>query len=171
MSPTGHLLIRSAHRVRPPSARSGCRLWSAALAALCWSRSGSAGPDVLAPLPLTSGLLCGHGASSLPELELASSWVAGIGSPQGCRRERTGSNMADPKGVTERESYIIAQALYEFIRLEQSKPRDLRRWSDEQHAIAILHARFDNELATLVQSDVAAGCQPPDCGRKASIGG
>ena len=171
MSPMGHLLIRSAHRVRPPSARSGCRLWSAALAALCWSRSGSAGPGVLAPLPLTSGLLCGHGASSLLELELASSWVAGIGSPQGCRRERTGSNMADPKGVTERESYIIAQALYEFIRLEQSKPRDLRRWSDEQHAIAILHARFDNELATLVQSDVAAGCQPPDCGRKASIGG
>jgi hypothetical protein len=79
--------------------------------------------------------------------------------------------MADPKGVTERESYIIAQALYEFIRLEQSKPRDLRRCSDEQHAIAILHARFDNELAILVQSDVAAGCQPPDCGRKASIGG
>mgnify|MGYP000470418751 CR=1 FL=1 len=52
--------------------------------------------------------------------------------------------MADPKGVTERESYIIAQALYEFIRLEQSKPRDLRRWSDEQHAVAILHARFES---------------------------
>jgi hypothetical protein len=79
--------------------------------------------------------------------------------------------MADPKGVTERESYIIAQALYEFIRLEQSKPRDLRRWLDEQHAIAILHARFDNERATLVQSDIAAGSRPPDCGRKASIGG
>jgi hypothetical protein len=79
--------------------------------------------------------------------------------------------MADPKSVTQREAYIIAQALYEFIRLEQSKPRDLRRWSDEQHAIAILHARFDNELATLVQSDEAAGRQPPDCGRTASIGG
>jgi hypothetical protein len=103
----------------------------------------------------------------------ASILLGGLGSvaPKGCRRERTGSNMADPKGVTERESYIIAQALYEFIRLEQSKPRDLRRWSDEQHAIAILHARFDNELATLVQSDVAAGCRPPDCVRKASIGG
>jgi hypothetical protein len=33
--------------------------------------------------------------------------------------------MADPKGVPERESYIIV------IRLEQSKPRGLRRWSDE----------------------------------------
>ena len=44
--------------------------------------------------------------------------------------------MADPKDVTQRDAYIIAQALYEFIRLEQSKPRDLRRWSDEQHAIA-----------------------------------
>ena len=79
--------------------------------------------------------------------------------------------MADPKGVTELESYIIARALYEFIRLEQSKPKDLRRWSDEQYAIAILHARFDDELATLVQSDIAAGSRPPDCGRKASIGG
>ena len=96
-------------------------------------------------------------------------WVAGIGSQN--RREGMGSNMADPREVTQREAYIIAQALYEFIRLEQSKPRDLRRWSDEQHAIAILHARFDNELATLVQSDEAAGRQPPDCARTPSIGG
>jgi hypothetical protein len=79
--------------------------------------------------------------------------------------------MADPKDVTQREAYIIAQALYEFIRLEQSKPGDCRRWSDEQHAIAILHARFDNELAMLVQSDEAAGLQPPDCARTPSIGG
>ena len=94
-------------------------------------------------------------------------WVAGVGSP-----ERTAdSNMADSKDVTQREAYIIAQALYEFIRAEQSKPSDLRRWSDEQHAIAILHARFDNELATLVQSDEAAGREPPDCARTASIGG
>jgi hypothetical protein len=79
--------------------------------------------------------------------------------------------MADPRDVTQREAYIIAQALYEFIRFEQSQPRDLRRLSDEQHAIAILHTRFDNELATLVQSDEAAGRQPPDCSRTASIGG
>jgi len=79
--------------------------------------------------------------------------------------------MTDAPVLTERESYILAQALYEFIRLEQSKTRDLRRWSDEDEAIAILHARFDNELALLVQSDEAAGCQPPDCERKASIGG
>jgi hypothetical protein len=79
--------------------------------------------------------------------------------------------MADPNDVTPREAYIIALALYEFIRFEQSKPRDLRRRSDEQRAIAILHARFDNELATLVQSDEVAGRQPPDCGRTASIGG
>jgi len=82
-----------------------------------------------------------------------------------------GRLMADPRNVTQREAYIIAQALYEFIRFEQSKPSDLRRWSDEQHAIAILHARFDNELATLVQSDEAAGRQPPDCGRTPLIGG
>jgi predicted ATPase len=79
--------------------------------------------------------------------------------------------MTDATVLTERESYIVAQALYEFIRLEQSKTRDLRRWSDEHDAIAILHARFDNELAMLVQSDEAAGCQPPDCERRASIGG
>jgi hypothetical protein len=65
--------------------------------------------------------------------------------------------MADVKDITERESYIIAQALYEFIRLEQSKPIDERRLSDEQDAKAILHARFDNELAILAQSDEAAG--------------
>ena len=79
--------------------------------------------------------------------------------------------MTDATVLTERESYIVAQALYEFIRLEQSKTRDLRRWSDEDDAIAILRARFDNELAMLVQSDEAAGCQPPDCERRASIGG
>ncbi|MGI8854015.1 MAG: hypothetical protein ACR2GC_12165 [Methyloceanibacter sp.] len=94
-------------------------------------------------------------------------WVAGVGSPE----RIADSNMADPRDVTQREAYIIAQALYEFIRAEQSKPSDLRRWSDEQHAIAILHARFDNELATLVQSDEAAGREPPDCARTASIGG
>jgi len=33
----------------------------------------------------------------------------------------------DATVLTERESYIVAQALYEFIRLEQSKTRDLRR--------------------------------------------
>jgi hypothetical protein len=79
--------------------------------------------------------------------------------------------MTDPKDVTERESYIIAQALYEFIRLEQSRPREMRRWSDEDEAIAILHARFDNELAMLVKFDEAAGCKPPNFERKASIGG
>ena len=107
------------------------------------------------------------------ELKLASPWrvIGRDRQPREDLRERMGSNMADPRNVTQREAYIIAQALYEFIRLEQSKPRDLRRWSDEQHAIAILHARFDNELATLVQSDEAAGRQPPDCSRTASIGG
>ena len=86
-------------------------------------------------------------------------------------RYAQGSSMTDPKGVTERECYIIAQALYEFVRSEQSKPIDERRMSDEQDAKAILHARFDNELAILVKSDEAAGREPPDCWRKASIGG
>jgi hypothetical protein len=48
---------------------------------------------------------------------------------------------------------------------------DLRRFSDEDDAKVILHARFDNELAMLVQSDEAVGCRPPDCERKASISG
>jgi hypothetical protein len=82
-----------------------------------------------------------------------------------------GSNMTDAKDMTERESYIIAQALYEFIRFEQSKPIDERRSADEQDAKAILHARFDNELVILAQSDEAAGREPPDCERKSSIGG
>ena len=79
--------------------------------------------------------------------------------------------MADAKGITERESYIIALALYEFIRLEQSKPSGERRLTEEQDAKAILHARFDNELAILAQSDGAVGRMPPDCERKSSIGG
>ena len=33
-----------------------------------------------------------------------------------------------------------------------------------------MHARFDNELALLAQSDEAAGREPPDCERKSSIG-
>ena len=82
-----------------------------------------------------------------------------------------GRLMADPRNVTQREAYIIAQALYEFIRLEQSKPINERRLSDARDAKAILHARFDNELALLAQSDEAAGREPPDCERKSPIGG
>ena len=70
--------------------------------------------------------------------------------------------MTDTPDVTGRDSYIIAQALYEFIRLEQSKPIAERRGSDEQDAKSILHARFDNELEALVQADEAAGRKPPD---------
>ena len=79
--------------------------------------------------------------------------------------------MTDIPEVTGRDDYIIAQALYEFIRLEQSKPLAERRGSDEQDAKAILHARFDHELEILVQSDEAAGRKPPDCKRKVTIGG
>jgi len=86
-------------------------------------------------------------------------------------RYAQGSGMTDRKGVTDRESYIIARALYEFVRSEQSKPIEERRMSEEQDAKAILHARFDNELAILVKSDEAAGREPPDCWRRASIGG
>lgn len=79
--------------------------------------------------------------------------------------------MTDIPELTGRDGYIIAQALYEFIRLEQSKPLAERRGSDEQDAKAILHARFDNELEALVQADEAAGRKPPDCERKVTIGG
>jgi hypothetical protein len=73
--------------------------------------------------------------------------------------------------LTERDSYIIAQALYEFIRLEQSKPMAERRGLDERDAKAILHELFDNELQLLVRSDEAAGLTPPDCKRRVTIGG
>jgi hypothetical protein len=43
--------------------------------------------------------------------------------------------------------------------------------SDERDAKAILHARFDDELELLVQSDEAAGRKPPDCKRRVTIGG
>ena len=79
--------------------------------------------------------------------------------------------MTDIPELTGRDGYIIAQALYEFLRLEQSKPLAERRGSDEQDAKAILHARYDNELEILVKSDEAAGRKPPDCERKVTIGG
>jgi hypothetical protein len=79
--------------------------------------------------------------------------------------------MTDTPELTGRDGYIIAQALYEFIRLEQSKPIAERRGSDEQDAKAILHARFDNELEILWRSDEAAGRKPPDCKMKVTIGG
>jgi hypothetical protein len=55
--------------------------------------------------------------------------------------------MTDTKDMTERELYVIARALYEFIRLEQLKPINERRKSDKQDAIAILHERYDNEAS------------------------
>ena len=73
--------------------------------------------------------------------------------------------------LTGRDSYLIAQALYELIRLEQSKPMAERRESDERDAKAILHELFDNELQLLVRSDKAAGLTPPDCKRSVTIGG
>jgi len=73
--------------------------------------------------------------------------------------------------LTGRDSYLIAQALYELIRLEQSKPMAERRGSDERDAKAILHELFDNELQLLVRSDEAAGLTPPDCKRRVTIGG
>ena len=73
--------------------------------------------------------------------------------------------------LTGRDSYLIAQALYELIRLEQSKPMAERRGSDERDAKAILHELFDNELQLLVRSDKAAGLTPPDCKRRVTIGG
>ena len=79
--------------------------------------------------------------------------------------------MTDTPELTGRDGYIIAQALYEFIRLEQSKPIAERRGSDEQDAKAILYARFDNELEILWRSDEAAGRKPPDCKMKVTIGG
>ena len=79
--------------------------------------------------------------------------------------------MTDTPELSGRDGYIIAQALYEFIRLEQSKPIAERRGSDEQDAKAILHARFDNELEILWRSDEAAGRKPPDCKMKVTIGG
>jgi hypothetical protein len=79
--------------------------------------------------------------------------------------------MTDTPEVTGRDSHIIAQALYEFIRLEQSKPIAERRGLDERDAKAILHARFDHELEFLVQSDEASGRKPPDCKREVTIGG
>ena len=69
--------------------------------------------------------------------------------------------MTDTPELTGRDGYIIAQALYEFIRLEQSKPIAERRGSDEQDAKAILHARFDNELEILWRSDEAAAVSLP----------
>ena len=44
-----------------------------------------------------------------------------------------------PPELTGCDSYIIAQALYEFIRREQSKPMAERRGSHERDAKAILH--------------------------------
>jgi hypothetical protein len=54
-------------------------------------------------------------AQFLAALTLLSPWrLAG--------RHRIEVEMPRTKDVTERGSYIIAKALYEFIRLEQSKP-------------------------------------------------
>jgi len=79
--------------------------------------------------------------------------------------------MTDMPEITGRDGYIIARALYEFIRSEQAKSKVDRREMDEEDAKAILHVRFDNELRTLAQTDMDAGREPPDCKRTHSIGG
>ncbi len=79
--------------------------------------------------------------------------------------------MTDMPEVTGRDGYIVALALYEFIRSEQAKSRADRREMDEEDAKAILHVRFDNELRALAQTDRDAGREPPDCTRMRSISG
>jgi len=79
--------------------------------------------------------------------------------------------MTDMPEVTGRDGYIVALALYEFIRSEQAKSKADRREMDEEDAKTILHVRFDDELRTLAQIDRDAGREPPDCRRTRSIGG
>jgi hypothetical protein len=79
--------------------------------------------------------------------------------------------MTDMPEVTGRDDYLVALALYEFVRSEQAKSKADRREMDEEDAKAILHARYDNELRALAQTDREAGREPPDCTRTRSIGG
>ena len=55
-------------------------------------------------------------------------------------------------GVTDRDSYIVAQSLYRFIVTESQKPDDECAWSDLQDTIAVFNAYCGIENADFFAS-------------------
>lgn len=64
--------------------------------------------------------------------------------------------------ITGRDDFIIAGALYEYIRHQQSLPKERQQWSNEQDAKAILMGRYGDAWKKLVENDKLKGITPPD---------
>jgi hypothetical protein len=65
--------------------------------------------------------------------------------------------------ITGRDGYIVAQALYEFIKVQEFKTlKEGREWSNEQDAKAILLGRFGDLYKVFVEQDQRRGVTPAD---------
>jgi hypothetical protein len=75
--------------------------------------------------------------------------------------------MAQPRGavnrssITGRDSYIVAQALYWFIRAQQSLPEEQFEWSNTEDAKLILRTLWPNIVQVFVDSDQFWERTPP----------
>jgi hypothetical protein len=67
-----------------------------------------------------------------------------------------------PQGpnVTGRDSYIIAQALYWFVREQQKLPDEQFEWSNTEDAKLLLLTRFPGAEQFFVEADQSAGRKP-----------
>ena len=59
-----------------------------------------------------------------------------------------------------RDDYIVAQALYEFIRMQQARPKNKREYSNERDAIRILKSRFPTWSKAFVVLDIYMDAVP-----------
>jgi hypothetical protein len=75
--------------------------------------------------------------------------------------------MAQPRGavnrssITGRDSYIVAQALYWFIRAQQSLPEEQFEWSNTEDAKLLLLTLWPGSVKIFADSDQFWGRTPP----------
>jgi hypothetical protein len=74
----------------------------------------------------------------------------------------TGRSGSQPPCVTHRDGYIIAQALYWFIREQQKLPEEQFEWSNTEDAKLILLTLFPGSAQGFAGMDKFWNRKPPD---------
>ena len=66
----------------------------------------------------------------------------------------------DHEDITGRDAFVVAAALWTFIRYEQSAPIRERRWSDMLDAVTILKALYPGFIRVFELKDELKGLRP-----------
>ena len=72
----------------------------------------------------------------------------------------------DHEDITGRDAFVVAAALWTFIRYEQSAPIRERRWSDMLDAVTILKALYPGFIRVFELKDELKGLRPVELTRR-----